>query len=410
MKKNDNYNIKVLCGDIEKAREARALRPFSEEVTEFLVSLSEEIFKDKQAKHYSDIITFGFFCRGKNIEALKKQYNLESRLGLGLIYHIAPGNVPMNFAYSLVAGLLGGNASIIKLSSKEFEQTEIMVRLIKKVMESVELKGEYVTLVKYSAENKEATNHLSEICDARMIWGGDETIKKIRKSELGPRSFDILFANRNSVAVIEAKEITKNQNLGKQESIAGLVRLARDFYNDTYLYDQNACSSPRIIYWVGSDREIEEAKVLFWNAIHQEVANRYQLEAVISVNKYVNVCRAAIEIDNITAERGPDNLITRMAVGELDSRLFRYNMAGGSFVEYSSSGIEDLEKIAGKDLQTIGYYASKNIVEEIKRMIIEKGVRGIDRIVPIGETSSFSLVWDGIDLILRLSRIITSVS
>ena len=32
--------------------------------------------------------------------------------------------------------------------------------------------------------------------------------------------------------------------------------------------------------------------------------------------------------------------------------------------------------------------------------------KGIDRIVPIGKTSDFSLNWDGIDLINSLSRVI----
>ena len=39
---------------------------------------------------------------------LKKEYKKDEslRLGRGIIFHIAPSNVPINFAYSLVAGLL----------------------------------------------------------------------------------------------------------------------------------------------------------------------------------------------------------------------------------------------------------------------------------------------------------------
>ena len=34
---------------------------------------------------------------------------------------------------------------------------------------------------------------------------------------------------------------------------------------------------------------------------------------------------------------------------------------------------------------------------------------GVDRIVPIGRTMDFALVWDGVDLIRTMSRAITAV-
>lgn len=40
--------------------------------------------------------------------------------GRGVAFHIAPSNVAVNFAFSLAAGLLTGNANIVRLSSKPF--------------------------------------------------------------------------------------------------------------------------------------------------------------------------------------------------------------------------------------------------------------------------------------------------
>ena len=44
-------------------------------------------------------------------------------IGCGLALYISPSNVPMNFAYSLVFGLLSGNNNPIRPSKKHI-QTE----------------------------------------------------------------------------------------------------------------------------------------------------------------------------------------------------------------------------------------------------------------------------------------------
>ena len=40
-------------------------------------------------------------------------------------------------------------------------------------------------------------------------------------------------------------------------------KIAVGFYNDTYLFDQNACTAPHLIIWLGNDENIEIAKEYF---------------------------------------------------------------------------------------------------------------------------------------------------
>jgi hypothetical protein len=42
--------------------------------------------------------------------------------------------------------------------------------------------------------------------------------------------------------------------------------------------------------------------------------------------------------------------------------------------------------------------------EELKDFIKNSNLRGIDRIVPIGKSLDFSIIWDGFNLIESLSR------
>ena len=49
-------------------------------------------------------------------------------------------------------------------------------------------------------------------------------------------------------------------------------RVAQDFYNDTYLSDQNACTSPRVIIWYGNNKE--KAKEKFWDELETLVEKK----------------------------------------------------------------------------------------------------------------------------------------
>ena len=70
--------------------------PFSDEVVEFLNALSGAILKDVKSRIYPDAITFAFFCRKANVLKMKEQYTDDTlRLGRGILFHIAPSNVPI---------------------------------------------------------------------------------------------------------------------------------------------------------------------------------------------------------------------------------------------------------------------------------------------------------------------------
>ena len=114
-------NIEYLVGSSDC--DLKADVPFSNEVCNFLGDLSVKLNNSQLSKKYPDIKTLAFWCRKKNILNLQKKLQTnESRLGLGLIFHITPSNIPTNFAYSLIFGLLTGNSNIVKFPSKKFEK------------------------------------------------------------------------------------------------------------------------------------------------------------------------------------------------------------------------------------------------------------------------------------------------
>ncbi len=378
----------------------KSFPPFNDTVCSFLNEVSQRIMKDNETRQYPDVITFGFFCRKANIEQMRKSYGvqLEGRLGRGLTFHIAPSNVPINFAYTLVAGLLSGNRCIVRASSKDFPQTRLLCRIFKEVSEEEEFAGikNLFSVIMYG-HSEAITKSLSALADIRVIWGGDNTIGEIRKSSLKPRAFDITFADRYSFAVFNTDFVIAQDD-------SAMKKVAQDFYNDTYLYDQNACSSPRLIVWLGKEENCIEAKEKFWKAVHENIFAKYAPAPILVVNKLSEQYKCAVELEGIKIEHSEDNLITRIRLSGLPKNITDYTCAGGCYLEYNTDSLSDIAPVVTQKFQTLSYLGIG--AEEIRKFVIENRLCGIDRIVPVGKTANFGLIWDGYDLVMQMSRVI----
>ena len=393
--------VERLCGR-EPENGLRPLRPFAPEALDFLSALSAALLKDREAKAYPDVITFAYFCRKAHLARLQEEYagQLDDRLGRGVVFHIAPSNVPINFAYSLAAALLSGNGSIVKASSRDFPQTRIVCRAMEKLLtEDFAPLAPYVCVVTYPREAQEVTEAFSARCHARVIWGGDETVRRVREAALPPRAVEVAFADRYSLLCIRPEAVLA---LSAEE----LERLAKDFYNDTYLTDQNACTSPRLIYWVG-EGDSREASERFFRAVGAYARQRYELPAVTAVDKLTAACRAAMKLEGAEIVTSPDNWVTRVRVKRLCPELYELRSPGGFFLEYAAPTLEALGDFVTPRVQTLSYLGLPP--EELSRFVLENGLTGVDRIVPVGHTMDFALIWDGYDLIQTLSRKISAL-
>jgi len=388
----NNKNIRFIIGDasiIGQMKNIRPMKPFSNEVLSFLNDLSRTVMQTGKA--YSDVATFGFWCRRSALIQEKNKYDdIALRLGRGIVFHITPSNVPVNFAFSFVAGLLAGNANIVRLPSKNFDQVNIITKAINELLKTNHQGMKpYISMVRYPHDSG-ITDILSTMCDSRIIWGGDQTITEIRKSPLNPRANEITFADRYSIAVINADEYLKAENKDK---------IAQDFYNDTYFTDQNACTAPRLIAWLGNGKEA--AKEEFWKYVHWLVAEKYSLAPVQAIGKLHALYKTASRYD-IKCEMHKDQYITRVKVDMLDGSLMDYKYNSGFFFEYDADELNEIIPILSERCQTLTYFGLSQI--ELKQFLDEYKPNGVDRAVPMGRSMDFSLVWDGYDTIRCLSR------
>ena len=368
--------------------------PFSDEIIEYLNALSSALMKDKESRLYPDVVTFGFFCRKGNLLKLREEYcnGKDIRLGRGVLFHIAPSNVPVNFGYSMVAGLLAGNSNIVRASSKEFQQVSMIVKHMNDLADFNEV-AKRIAVVRYDRDS-EANAAFSAACNVRVIWGGDNTIATIRQNALPPRSFDVCFADRYSIALVNPAAVMKATD-GEME------KLAQNFYNDTYLFDQNACSAPHLVFWK-KDKDLEEAKLRFWKAVHDYTEKKYQYQDVMSVDKLTAFYKQAVGMECVKEET-EDNLVMRTELKELPKNIDEFRCACGYFSEYDIDTLEEILPIVSIKYQTMAYYGFES--EELREFVLKYRPVGLDRIVPFGETTAFALKWDGYNLIETFSRI-----
>ncbi len=385
-------------GSVEVEAEMKNAPPlpiFSEEARAFLSALSARILADAEAKAYSDVVTLGFWCRPASIHRMQHNYDSEeNRLGRGIVFHVAPSNVAVNFAYSCIAAFLAGCASIVRLPSKDFPQVALLCRLFSETLAEFPALVPYFIFVRYGHE-QDVNEHYTRMAQTRVIWGGDATIGEIRRAPLAPRANEITFADRHSLAVIDAPAYL---------AAGDKARIAQDFYNDTYLSDQNACTAPHFIIWVGA--EVAEAQEVFWTTLYGLVRTRYTLQAVQTVDKLTQVYRLGACFEARQIEM-PDNLITRVCVAQLTEKLSAYRAGSGFFIEYDAKELSEIRPLCGISCQTLSYYGVDR--DSLLQEILAMRPAGVDRIVPIGQTMDFALVWDGVDLIRTMSRAITAV-
>ena len=388
--------ISYLVGDAHIASGmgyVSALRPFDERVMAFLNDVSKELMSDKSAKMFSDVITYAYWIRKASLNNLKERYDKEGmRIGRGCVFHIAPSNVAVNFAYSLTASLLMGNSNVVRVPSKDFEQVEMITKAYRNVLINHENIRPYMVCVRYE-RNEEINNAFSSMADVRIVWGGDQTIYEIRKSPLPPRAGEICFADRFSIAVIDSDFYINIENK---------KRVAEDFYNDTFLTDQNACTSPKLIVWMGS--RIREAKEVFWEEEYKLVKEKYTYQPIQGVNKLSSVLGYAAQTPGTKIEKHDDNLIIRVSVPDITDALKDGFDNSGLFYEYECGSIEEITAVCDdKKCQTLSYIGKRDMVQ----LLFEKGIKGIDRVVPVGKTMDFDLIWDGYDLPAMLTRTVT---
>jgi len=383
-----NFNLNLV--------KIKTYKPFDEDILKSIDSLSKKIIHSKEAKISSEIMALGFWMRKSNIYSYKKRYGEDVTKfsnGLGMLFHVPPSNIETGFAYSLFFGLITGNTNILRLPKNSEKIANFLISKINSLKKyQKKILKELIYLVTFE-RNDDLINNISNIVDARLIWGSDETIDFFKNLKTKISCRDMFFSDKFSLCLINSDDIVK---LGKDE----MNVLTKKFYNDTYLIDQNACSSPHLILWTG--KNIENAKKKFWNKMSLFIKQNYNLKHFAAIDKFNSAMiysaskNEKIKIDN------HENYLIRINLKKLDKKIDKLKGKWGLFYEFSNKNKFIINLPFSKKYQTMTYFGYKK--KEIEKMINNSNIHSLNRLVPVGSSLDMNLYWDGYDIVSTLTR------
>lgn len=155
------------------------------------------------------------------------------RMPLGVLFHIAAGNMDFLPAYSLAEGLMTGNINILKLPSAD---NGLSLKLIMQIIEYRPELKDYIYVFDTSSSDIQGMRKMAELSNAISVWGSDMAIEAVR-----------------GLAPTGAKIIEWGQKLGfcyvtKLDEVEDADRELEGLANHIATTKQLLCSSCQVIY------------------------------------------------------------------------------------------------------------------------------------------------------------------
>lgn len=383
---------------ISNMSKLQSLPPFSKEVLDVCAGISHRLFQDTEARAYPELQALAFWMRKTELARMAEEFrSLETETTVmvprGLVFHVPPSNVDTIFVYSWLIAVLTGNKNVIRVSSRESAQTSILLRVLRDSILNRSEEIRAATVIVQYPRDESINRALSLACDVRVVWGGDATVETFRKLPVSPHAKDLAFPDRYSFAAIRTPAYL---NLNDQQR----DRLALNFFNDTFWFDQMACSSPRLIVWCGQREASATSSADFYRRLVAVVEKRdLQLAPATVLNKFAFACRAILD-------QGAETYINDLNVTVLDvpdlELLQRTHCGGGLLLQCAVAGLDELERFINRKDQTVTAFGWSS--EELRNFIRAVRGRGVDRVVPIGQALQFNRYWDGYDLFAEFTR------
>ncbi len=377
-----------------------AVEPFATERLELLQALSTSLLAHPRLKRDPAGAALGFWLRRAHLAELSANIcALEGsgrRVPAGLVLHITPANVDTMFMLSWGLSFLAGNANIVRLTTRLSLLMEDLLACLNMVFQSRAGAARGNFFVSYEHDDV-LTEKLSMACDQRIVWGGDETVRRIRAVPLNPHAGERSFASKRSLSVISAQ-------IYRAAAPAERRQLAERMAADIVPFGQMGCSSPHVIYWLGVagglDAECRDFSV--------------EIEAVLGARSSEPNLAWAVRRMNASFALAADGRVSAVSLRPNTSNLIATApglaeqtkpCGAGLLVHTACSSIEEVCALLRIDHQTVTYFGLTD--PEIESLARLAGRAGADRIMPVGRALEFTPTWDGFNLWNDLTRLVT---
>lgn len=384
------------------ALQQSSLQAFSAPTMAFLAAFAERILRDPAIRTAPELMALAYWFRPAALQALRARFQQLGEQGLlrprGVVFHLAPANVDSIFVYSWFLSLLCGNRNIVRLSRRENPQRDTLLQILAELLahpDHAAIANANVVLA-YERDD-EISTALSTRCTLRVVWGGDATVNHMRRLPLPPLATELVFPNRASWALINAASVN-------QASAEALIQLASAFYNDTFWFAQQACSSPRALLWIGMPEQIQVAQSRFWPALKQAMVQRNAQDEPAQLAARLVAAHLAATEPGVMLEGALTDWPLRLAAKQFSGAMRNGHCGYGLIYEIQRNNLDESIDLFEADDQTVAYWGFER--DALTRWALTLPDRAVDRIVPLGQALRFADRWDGHDLLLAFSRLV----
>ena len=156
----------------------------------------------------------------KNGELDLDEENTRHYEPLGILFHIAAGNVDLLPAYSVVEGLLVGNINILKLPTGD---NGMSIRLLQELIKESPVLKDYIYVFDVPSTEVETIKQLANLADVTIVWGGDMA-QKAARTFVDIHSSIISWGHKISFTYVD-KNVTDEEIRALCESICATNQL-----------------------------------------------------------------------------------------------------------------------------------------------------------------------------------------
>nr|WP_277816378.1 acyl-CoA reductase [Neptunicella marina] len=348
--------------------------------------------QQSQARAFPEIIALAFWARAANLQQIKSTITSDAfdSKQAAKVFHIAPANVDTVFFYSMLLSVLSGNQNIVRISQRSGDITRELIQLLQQFLQRKpsSLLHSLVSVVEYAAEQSDVTEALSHWSDLRVVWGGDNAIEAI--SGIAPQTPQLCFPDRYSIAMLHVQSAEQAKDA------------AQKLCSDILPFAQQACSSPKALYWWDTSLELQQQ---FYQQLALSLAEHKQQFDVSHQVGQVLILQRLLALGHINCS----NIwqLAGLRVAEIN------NIEPDAFSSHNGYGVllsvqlQDIKHLPFDDkLQTIATYGLSQDVQQTLSNMIDKHVAR--RHIELGSALVFNQIWDGVDLPQVFSQLHTT--